>query len=116
MVADRWRVFENFLADVGDRPEGRSLDRIDNDQGYIPGNVRWATPLEQGANTRQNRLITAHGETKHLAEWARSMGIGSDVLWKRLKRAKPETPMEKIVLSVTSLDGSGWATTIHVKA
>ena len=51
-VCDRWRSFENFLADMGIRPEGRTLDRINNDSGYEFSNCRWATRLEQTHNRR----------------------------------------------------------------
>lgn len=55
-VCDRWREdFWNFVADMGERPAGRSLDRTDNDRGYSPENCRWATAQEQRANRRRQR-------------------------------------------------------------
>ena len=53
-VCDRWREsFANFLADMGERPEGKTLDRINVDGNYEPGNCRWATATEQMANRRR---------------------------------------------------------------
>ena len=87
-VCDRWRnSFEAFLQDVGERPsDDMSIERIDNTKGYEPGNVRWATRLEQGANKRNNRRITINGETKTAAEWVRATGIKRSTLWMRANR------------------------------
>lgn len=55
-MCDRWSTFENFLADMGERPVGTSIDRQDNTRGYEPGNCRWATRNEQNRNTRHVKL------------------------------------------------------------
>lgn len=52
-VCDRWQRFENFLADMGVRPEGKTLDRIDTDGNYEPGNCKWSTASEQQQNKRR---------------------------------------------------------------
>jgi hypothetical protein len=75
-VCDRWMDFQNFIDDMGQRPSlGHSLDRMDNDGDYEPGNCRWATATEQGANTRTNRYVTVKGETMVLAEAFRRFSV-----------------------------------------
>lgn len=84
-VCDKWMTFENFLADMGPRPSSaHSIDRIDNDGNYEPGNCRWATKLEQARNTSRNRLLTHYGRTMCLAEWANETGMSYDTLFARL--------------------------------
>jgi len=83
-VCVRWMEFPNFLADMGERPAGMTLDRIDNDKGYEPGNCRWATPKEQSRNTRANRMVEAFGRTQCLAAWAEECGLKWWTLYARL--------------------------------
>lgn len=84
-VCERWRTFANFIADMGSRPSGDlTVERIDNDQGYHPGNVKWATRQEQNLNKRTTRLVTAFGATKPLVTWARERGINYGTLHSRL--------------------------------
>lgn len=83
-VCERWQDFANFLADMGEKPAGMTLDRRDNDSHYEPGNCRWATPAEQGANTSQNRQLTHAGKTDTLSGWARTLGLTPAGFWHRL--------------------------------
>lgn len=70
-IDPRWDDFANFLADMGERPDGMTLDRKESSGNYCKNNCRWATKEEQQNNTRFNRMITAFGETKTASEWAR---------------------------------------------
>lgn len=88
-IEKRWLAFENFLADMGKRPCGKSLDRINNNGNYGPKNCRWATPLEQGNNKRNNRPLTYMGETKNLSQWARHFNLSVRLIHHRLNRGWP---------------------------
>jgi hypothetical protein len=70
-VCDRWNDFSNFFADMGEKPIGMSIDRVDNDGDYCPENCRWATRLEQNNNARSNTHLTAFGETMTVTQWSR---------------------------------------------
>jgi hypothetical protein len=86
-VCDRWRrSFADFAADVGDRPEGSSLDRKDNNGNYEPGNVRWATATEQSNNKRNTILITHDGITMSLKQWSVKIGIRYSTLYARHRK------------------------------
>jgi hypothetical protein len=76
-ISDAWRDdFAAFLAHVGPRPSAtHSIERIDVNGHYEPGNVRWATPAEQARNKRNNRSISLDGETRILVEWCEVYGI-----------------------------------------
>ena len=88
-VCERWRSFENFLADMGERPPERSLDRIDTNGNYEPKNCRWATKVQQMRNMRSNHLIEYHGEMLPLIVVAERVGINSSTLATRLDRGMP---------------------------
>jgi hypothetical protein len=85
-ICERWLQFENFLEDMGEKPEGYSLDRINNEKGYEPGNCHWATLEEQDRNKRVNHLLTHNGETHCASEWAEIVGINRATLETRLNR------------------------------
>ena len=74
-VCHRWHTFSSFLEDMGERPAGSTLDRIDNDWHYTPLNCRWATQEEQTNNTCNQRYITINGERCCVTEWARRSGL-----------------------------------------
>jgi hypothetical protein len=90
-VCREWREsYSAFFSHIGHRPSPKySIDRIDNDRGYEPGNVRWATSREQARNTRRARLIKHAGQELSIAEWSRKVGIGQDTLRGRINRGWP---------------------------
>lgn len=80
----RWDDFLTFLADMGERPEGCTLDRIDNNGPYAPGNCRWASPKVQGNNRSNNRMLTYDGRTQTITQWAREFGVKPRVFYNRV--------------------------------
>lgn len=87
-VCDRWMVsFEDFLTDVGMRPSKKhTMDRIDVNGNYEPGNTRWATMLEQARNTRRTLQIMFRGRLMGTAEIAKTLGVTPAYAWRKLKK------------------------------
>jgi hypothetical protein len=85
-ICERWLDFKNFLADMGPRPIGTSIERKERDGDYEPINCRWATAGEQSRNTRRTKLVTFNGETMCLKDWAARLGVRYNTLVLRLLR------------------------------
>lgn len=91
-VCERWNRFSNFIADMRFMPnEGMELDRQDGTKGYEPGNVKWATRIQQMRNTRANKLVTIGEKTMSLAEWAEVSGIPATTISYRVARNWPQS-------------------------
>lgn len=93
-VCERWSNFENFLEDMGERPKGFQIDRVDNGGDYEPSNCRWATRNTQCSNRRDNHLITYKGKTQNLTQWSKEIGVDRETLFHRVKRGY--TPQQTI--------------------
>ncbi len=85
----RWASFEAFVADMGDRPEGTTLERRDNALGYTKANCAWATAREQTLNRSITRWITHGGRTMCLSDWARELGVSHQKLLYRINAGWP---------------------------
>lgn len=85
-ICERWYDFANFFADMGPRPPGTSLDRIDVNGNYEPGNCRWAELRIQHNNKRNTRRIEAFGRTQSIAEWAKELGLSHERIRSRINR------------------------------
>lgn len=84
-VCERWLAFDNFLLDMGERPSlQHSIDRIDGDKGYEPGNCRWADLKTQARNQKTNVILAHNGVSACVAEWADITGLPHNTIRKRL--------------------------------
>jgi hypothetical protein len=80
-VCARWRDFANFLADMGEKAPGMTLERSNNEKGYEPGNCIWATRATQMRNTSYNEFVVLRGERMCVADAAKALGIGRAKLY-----------------------------------
>ena len=85
----RWKDFAAFLADMGERPDGYTLERVDNNGPYCKENCRWATRSEQQHNRRDSLIVFFRGQRKTVAEWAAELGIKQSTIHMRLYRKWP---------------------------
>lgn len=85
VVCPRWHSFKNFLADMGLPPPGHTLDRINNDGNYEPGNCRWASRHQQQRNTRRNIKLTIDGVTLTIVEWAEKNKVPKKTAYRRME-------------------------------
>jgi len=85
-ICQRWSDFLAFAEDMGERPPGMSIDRIDNNGNYERSNCRWATASQQQRNKGNNKMLTFNGETMCMIEWAKRIGINRTGLAYRIRR------------------------------
>lgn len=109
-VCDRWRYsFPNFVEDMGERPEGMSLDRVDNNGNYEPSNCRWVTPKDQQNNKANNRVVTLDGVSLTLAQWAEQTGMSRKTISNRLDSGW--SPLRALTIAPRQLN-SGTSSTV----
>ncbi len=99
-VCDRWRKFEKFLADMGEKPKGMTIDRVDNDGNYESGNCQWATPKQQSNNSRHNRVVSLFGRRQNLQQWLDELNIPKSTVYSRLYRGTHSTYESAILASL----------------
>lgn len=86
-ICDRWlHSFENFLADMGERPQGMQLDRINNDGDYEPTNCRWISKRQNACNRKSSVFIVIDGKKLTATEWADITGISASTILGRIKK------------------------------
>lgn len=95
-VCKEWNSFAAFLADMGERPPGMSLERIDNSKGYGPDNCKWATNAEQCRNRRSNHQITHAGKTMCRKDWADQLGVTPERLNRQIRKLGIDAAFKKL--------------------
>jgi hypothetical protein len=109
IVCEKWlNSYDNFLKDMGQRPEGYTLDRIETNGNYEPGNCRWATWSVQRLNQRRNHLVTFHGETLLISEWAKKINMKRETLANRILTLHWPVEFALITPVITKADQSAY--------
>ncbi len=85
-ICEAWKSFDSFLASMGEKPRGMTIERINVNGNYEPSNCKWASAKDQANNKTNNRLITWNGETKTESQWADKLNIPYGTLRMRLHR------------------------------
>jgi len=93
-VCNRWKIFNNFYADMGKKPIHMSLDRIDNNKDYSPENCKWSTRSDQQNNKRSNVRFTYNGQTLTLEQWSKKLNINRELLRYWLQRKNKPITMD----------------------
>lgn len=105
-ICDRWLDFETFVGDMGQPPNGHTIERLNNSRGYEPGNCVWADRETQQNNRRPNKRITWRGETRTVSQWSRKLGLHRNTIDQRLANG---WPLDKVFSSEMHRDLSGLA-------
>ena len=87
-MCERWDRFENFLADMGEKPENLTLERKDSNGNYEPSNCRWASSFEQQRNTSRNKFLTAFGKRQVMRDWENEYRMCRKTINKKLAAGK----------------------------
>lgn len=96
-VCSRWESFDNFISDMGERPPGHSIDRIDGKKGYSVDNCRWALPSAQARNISTNRLVIVAGRVMCLKDACSLMGVSYDrVIYRTRRGLSPQAAFDKV--------------------
>lgn len=89
-VYEPWKNVSNFIPEIlsllGERPKGFSIDRIDNEKGYYPNNVKWSSLTQQANNRRSVKIYSYKGQSKSLKEWTKELKLNHKTIWSRLNK------------------------------